>query len=90
MDAGHYIPKAGNSDALYFSEYNVHIQCQDCNRLKDGNTKEYRLRLIKKYGDGVILKLNLLRQAQPFTNQEYKELIIKYTALVKIINTRQQ
>lgn len=31
MDAGHFIQKAGNSDALYFSEFNVNPQCRFCN-----------------------------------------------------------
>jgi hypothetical protein len=85
VDAGHYIPKAGNSDALYFSELNVHPQCTNCNRLLDGNVTVYKDRLILKYGPGVILELNQLRNAPPFTIQDYQILIAKYTQLLKAL-----
>jgi hypothetical protein len=85
VDAGHYLPKAGNSDALYFSELNVHVQCVNCNRLLDGNVKVYKERLIKKYGEGVILQLNLLRRSPPYTTQDYKQMIDKYTNLLKTL-----
>ncbi len=83
VDAGHYLPKAGNSDALYFSELNVHVQCVNCNRLLDGNVKVYKERLIAKYGPQIIQQLNTLRTAPPFTTQDYKQMIDKYAILLK-------
>lgn len=88
FDAGHFIPKATSGDALYFEEKNLAPQCITCNRLKGGNLKEYRIRLIKKYGEKVIQELDELRRAPPFTKADYEEKIRYYTTLVKILNTR--
>lgn len=88
LDAGHYLPKAGNSDALYFSEYNVHPQCVSDNRLNGGLPKVYKERLIKKYGEGVIRILDDLRQAPPFTIRDYEERIRKYQSLLKSLTNK--
>jgi len=45
MDAGHYIPRIHKS--LRFSEYNVHVQCKQCNQFKKGNVDKYKEFLIK-------------------------------------------
>lgn len=83
LDCGHYIPKSVSGDVLYFYEKNLAPQCISCNRLKSGNIEEYKKRLIMKYGEGVILELNQLRRTPPHTTQDYKQMIDKYTNLLK-------
>lgn len=48
IQAGHYVSK-GVSHFLKYDENNVHAQCGRCN-LNEGNTVEYRNRLITKIG----------------------------------------
>ena len=57
MEAGHYIP--GKTCGLwnYFSEKNVHCQCFSCNHKKSGNLEVYAIKLIEKYGDGILQEL---------------------------------
>ena len=61
LDAGHYIPK-GSDMALKFNEINVNAQCSSCNVYKSGNIIEYRIGLIKKYGEKIVKKLELSHQ----------------------------
>lgn len=88
VDAGHYIPKATSGSYLKFYEKNVHVQCQDCNRIKRGNYAVYRLKLIEKYGQGIIEHLNALRKALPLTVTDYQHKIVYYTDQLKIINSK--
>ena len=88
VDAGHYIPKSTSGSYLKFYEKNIHVQCQDCNRLKGGNYAVYKERLIVKYGLGIIEELNSLRQSPPLTVTDYKSKISYYTNQLKIINSK--
>lgn len=58
MDAGHFIP-VGSDRALKYNEKNVNAQCRGCNNYKSGNLIEYRIGLIKKYGENEVKKLEL-------------------------------
>lgn len=87
MDAGHCIPKGATGSALKYDERNTKPQCKTCNQGKGGNRKEFEARLKKLYGEGIIQELKRLTEAQ-LSYQDYKDLIAKYTTLVKIINTR--
>ncbi len=88
VDAGHYIPKATSGSYLKFYERNIHVQCQECNRLKGGNYKVYKQKLIAKYGDDIISELNALRSKPPLTVSEYKEKIKHYKQLLKPLSLR--
>ncbi len=88
VDAGHYIPKATSGSYLKFYEKNVHVQCQDCNRIKAGNYAVYKVKLTEKYGAGIIEHLNALRQAPPLTVTDYQNKIADYTDRLKIINSK--
>ena len=57
--AGHYYPGIMIYRALEFSEINVNVQCFKCNYEKQGNQEGYKLGLVKKYGEGVLEKLEL-------------------------------
>ena len=83
FDAGHYLPQALGISVLKFYEKNVHPQCINCNRLKQGNYKEYRNRLIVKYGLGIIEELTSLRQSPPLTVLDYQKKIAYYSNWLK-------
>lgn len=57
LHGGHYI-RASAGLATYFDEQNVHPQCYACNIWRDGNSDEYALRLIRKYGENILNELN--------------------------------
>ena len=50
LQAGHFV--AGRHNANLFSERGVQAQCYNCNVNLNGNTLEYRRRIIKLYGEG--------------------------------------
>ena len=58
LQAGHYY-NAGNYASLRFDEKNVNGQCFDCNVNKEGNKQGYREGLIKKYGEDVLIYLEI-------------------------------
>lgn len=55
IDAGHYIPRAHR--LILYDEFNVHAQCFKCNCVYEGNTIIYRKKLIEKYGEEEVLRL---------------------------------
>ena len=76
-DAGHYIPRTHLSTR--FDERNVNAQCYECNRLKNGNIKGYKIGLIEKYGELVIDELTRLKnQTRKYSKSELQDLINKY------------
>ena len=46
-DNGHFVPRGNMS--LRFDPKNCHPQCQECNRGKYGNIKDYREALVKRF-----------------------------------------
>lgn len=56
MDNGHYVSR--QYLALRYSERNCHPQCRSCNRFHEGVKDIYALRLIEKYGQGILEELN--------------------------------
>jgi septum formation topological specificity factor MinE len=77
MQAGHFIP--GRHNSILFDERNVHVQCDGCNRWKQGNTVKYFRFMQQKYGDETIKELEHLDTlSHPFTRQELLEIIEKY------------
>lgn len=85
VDAGHYIPKATSGSYLKFYEKNIHVQCQDCNRIKAGNYAVYKVKLIEKYGAGIIEHLNALRKSPPLTVTDYQNKISYYADQLKML-----
>lgn len=55
-DAGHYISR--EVKALRWDERNVHPQCRQCNRFKEGRKDEYALALQRLYGKDILEELN--------------------------------
>ena len=66
--AGHFIGRGlGGGSGVYFDERNVHAQCFQCNKFRQGAPHEYELFLIDKYGQKVVDELRFLDK-----NQSYK------------------
>jgi len=83
-DGGHFY-KAEIYSGLIFHQHNVHKQCRKCNSFLGGNENNYRLGLIKRYGEEYVLKLDALKDAKrnyKYTREELRE--IKETYLRKI------
>lgn len=76
LHGGHYI-RASAGLATYFDEQNVHAQCYACNIWRDGNSDEYALRLIKKYGPDILDTLNE-RKRQTIESFPFDEKIAYY------------
>lgn len=66
--AGHFIH--GKYKETYFCEKNVSLQCRSCNYFKDGARDVYALRLIEKYGEGIIQELHKLNKEKRWTKKE--------------------
>ena len=51
--ASHYRSTAA-CGALRFNLKNIHTSCQQCNTTKSGNILEYRIRLVKRFGEDYV------------------------------------
>lgn len=72
-DAGHFISRAHT--ATRWNIRNVHAQCRECNRMRDGNSEGYRRGLIKRYGPQIIEQLEKKgRQTVKLSDNDYKTL----------------
>lgn len=72
-DAGHFIPRTHTSTR--WNTHNVHAQCRECNRMKDGNIRGYRRGLIERYGSQIIEQLETKgRQTVKLSNNDYRTL----------------
>lgn len=85
--SGHYL-KAELFTGVIFHEKNVNKQCERCNTFLNGNESEYRIGLVKKYGEKAVKELeeeaNLKRQYK-FEREELKEIKERYQKLLKEI-----
>lgn len=87
-DAGHYIP-AGSCSALRFDERNCHIQCSvQCNQHKSGNRVNYRLFLIREYGQEEVDRLEGPQPTINITVDWYREIEETYKAKCKELEAR--
>ena len=74
MDCGHFIVRG--KIGTRFDEKNCHVQCRDCNRMKQGNMKRYERYMKAKYGQKVIDELKL-KAKTPIKTYEI-EAMVKY------------
>jgi hypothetical protein len=88
IHSGHFIH--GNTKRSYFFEKNIHAQCRSCNFYKDGARDLYALKLIEKYGDGIIQELHKINDdKRVWTVKEVLEIGEQYKVkLEKILETR--
>ena len=84
MDAGHYISREVMS--LRFDERNVHPQCRECNRFKEGRKDEYALALINLYGPEILEVLNKEKWTiKQYSGWEIEAMIKDYRAKLKCL-----
>lgn len=77
LHAGHF-----KHNKLDFDERNVHPQCVACNTYKGGKLDIYATRLVEDYGKNVLRDLER-DSSKIYTEQEMKDVIIKYTKKLK-------
>ena len=78
--AGHYFPVKGFSIVRY-DEINVNLQCAGCNCYQHGNPQQYRIGLVKKYGEDAVKALENRAERKPYkwTREQLAEIIKKYS-----------
>lgn len=80
QQAGHYF-SAGHYPALRFNEINCNGQCVRCNRFLSGNLINYRIGLVRRYGEKLVGELERaasLKKQKRWTNFELKKIIDLY------------
>jgi hypothetical protein len=86
MHAGHYV-KAIHREA-FFDEHNVSAQCNHCNIYLGGNEVEYRKRLVQRWGEDEIKRLESQKyKIRKFTAQELMEISDSYRLKVKSLSS---
>lgn len=82
---GHYMSR--RFMATRYSEMNCHPQCMACNVMQHGNIPQYRMWLVKKYGEPAVERLETiaLTQTRKISEFEYREMIGYYTKIVKTL-----
>lgn len=87
MECGHYIPRSNM--ATRFDEKNCNGQCVTCNRIKLGNSREYRAGMLLKYGGIPVLVLETRKNAvKSWSRYELEELIEHYKEAVKALRKK--
>lgn len=77
-DGGHFIAQ-GSSSALRFDERNINFQCHRCNRFLHGNSHNYYIGMVRKYGQEVVDELmEKQHESKKWTEEEIKELRAYY------------
>jgi len=85
VDGGHYF-KAELFSGLIFNEKNVHKQCRKCNRFLGGNEIQYRIGLVKRFGEDYVNQLeqeSIDKRVYKYTKQELIEIKKKYDLKIK-------
>jgi hypothetical protein len=80
--AGHYRTTAAAPE-LRFDERNVHKQCAPCNNHKHGNITEYRINLVKLFGNDFMEWLEGPHEPKKYTILELKEIKEYYKKRLK-------
>ena len=85
-DAGHMWSAFGHAN-LRFNEFNVNSQCsRPCNKDKSGDSNNYRIGFIKKYGAEKLAELDAIAHVErKFTKEEVQEIINEYKKRLKNI-----
>lgn len=75
---GHYESRRHNNTR--YDEQNCHCQCCGCNIFKKGNMTEYAVRMVRKYGPGILEELRSRAQViKQFTIKDLEEIIEIYS-----------
>jgi hypothetical protein len=87
FDAGHYY-SAGKYSNIKFNEHNIHGQCIQCNRYKEGNLESYRLNIpniigLEKLKELDTLASNYKKESFKWDRQELINIGNYYKKLIK-------
>lgn len=78
LQCGHYVSRMHHS--LRWDERNCNPQCCSCNVFKHGAMDVYAIKLQAKYGDQILVDLQIEKQKiKQFGRQELSTLIQRYT-----------
>ena len=80
--AGHYRTTKAAPE-LRFDESNVNKQCAQCNNFDSGNITEYRISLIKRFGQAEVDRLEGPSEPKLYRADDLKEIKAKYRALTR-------
>ena len=84
MHNGHYISRA--EKATRFNDTNCQCQCLHCNNFREGKKHIFRQRLVEKYGEDEVKKLEQLSQVKGgYKSFDLKILIPEYRAKVRAL-----
>ena len=82
LQAGHYYSRIHDfTTGLGLSEENVNLQCIPCNNYKRGNIQGYSTGLTRKYGDGILEKLEEAKKTPKRYKMEEFEFLIEKNSL---------
>lgn len=85
LQCGHFVSGRGNS--LFFYPNNSHAQCTHCNCVLGGSPEIYRAKMIRKYGDDEVSRIEGLRHIpRKITAFEYGNIGEKFKAKFKRLN----
>lgn len=71
--AGHYRTTAA-AGHLRFTRININLQCDACNTHKSGNVGDYRINLVKKYGEMAVTELENDNRTHRWTVEELADI----------------
>ena len=84
LEAGHYV--SGRRNAVLFEENGIHNQCWWCNRALHGNSQKYKKRMIEKYGQKEVKRLEALKHKTILNrDMDFEGIEKKYKQKVKDI-----
>lgn len=75
-DCGHYVNRKHLSTR--WNERNCNGQCRACNRFDEGNMLGYTKGLVRKYGDGILNELDMLKHQESRMSEFEGKLLIKH------------
>lgn len=84
---GHYVSR--NKLVLRWDEENNHIQCYHCNIRLKGNYTIYAVKMVEKYGPGILQKLEIKKNnLMKWTLFEYKLFFDMYNKKLKEVEKK--
>jgi hypothetical protein len=82
LEAGHYWPSTHHGTKWH--ERNVNGQCKSCNEFGHGNMAGYGRGLVRRYGEGIMLELEIAKNRHPhFTRFDLEQMIEHYKLKAK-------
>lgn len=79
LEVGHFEKRQHDFQTFLASaQENTNLQCSLCNGLPDGNRERYKVGLVRKYGENILLKLKQAKRRHHWRYTEIEELIEKY------------